>query len=126
MILFHPLQREQLHDIVKIQLKRVEHLLQEQKIAIEFSEAALSHVVDAGYDPVYGARPLKRAIQREIENPLAVCLLEETFQEGDTVWVDCEDATLTFTLKSMEKNDGVSEESDENLEASQAMVASAS
>ena len=96
LILFHPLQREQLHGIVKIQLKRVEQLLREQKIAIEFSEAALSHVVDAGYDPVYGARPLKRAIQREIENPLAVYILEEKFREGDTILVDCEDSVLTF------------------------------
>ena len=125
LILFHPLQREELQDIVKIQLKRVEHLLQEQKISIEFSAAALSHVVDAGYDPVYGARPLKRAIQREIENPLAVCLLEETFREGDTVWVDCEDATLTFTLKPIQAETST-EESEKDLESPQEMVASAS
>lgn len=126
LILFHPLQREQLREIVLIQLKRVEHLLKDQKIAIEFSDAALTQVVEAGYDPVYGARPLKRAIQREIENPLAVKLLEEIFSEGDTIWVDCENTELTFTLKPLEEITSVSEESDENSETPQEMAVSAS
>lgn len=99
LILFHPLDRAQLREIVTIQLKRVEGLLAEQKIAIAFSDEALTHVVEAGYDPVYGARPLKRAIQREIENPLAVKLLEEAFTEGDTIQVNCVAGQLTFERK---------------------------
>ncbi|MCM1982639.1 ATP-dependent chaperone ClpB [Lyngbya confervoides] len=96
LILFHPLQRSQLRDIVTIQLKRVARLLADQKIGIQFSEAALDHIVEAGYDPVYGARPLKRAIQREVENPLAIKILEDAFQEGDTIQVACTDHGLVF------------------------------
>lgn len=126
LILFHPLHRGQLRDIVIIQLKRVAQLLKDQKIAIEFSDAALDHVVESGYDPVYGARPLKRAIQREIENPLAVKLLEEVFAEGDTIWVDCEEAALTFKLKPLDEESLAPEEADESSEAPQAMAVSAS
>jgi ATP-dependent Clp protease ATP-binding subunit ClpB len=56
----------------------------------------LDFVVNAGYDPVYGARPLKRAMQRELENPIATYLLEQTFGEGDTIWIDCLENRLSF------------------------------
>jgi ATP-dependent Clp protease ATP-binding subunit ClpB len=95
-ILFHSLRRDNLRQIVSIQLKRVERLLAEQKIEIHLSDAALDHLVDAGYDPVYGARPLKRAIQREIENPIATQLLELNFTEGDTILVNCKNSHLVF------------------------------
>jgi ATP-dependent Clp protease ATP-binding subunit ClpB len=96
LIIFHPLDRSQLRQIVSIQLKRVERLLDEQKIGIVLSPAAQDYLVDIGYDPIYGARPLKRAIQRHLENPLATKLLEGTFTEGDTIQVDCLDGALTF------------------------------
>lgn len=95
-ILFHSLLRDNLRQIVTIQLKRVERLLAEQKIKLHLSDAALDHLVDAGYDPIYGARPLKRAIQREIENPIATKLLELTFIEGDSITVDVQKDHLVF------------------------------
>lgn len=96
LIIFHPLDRSQLRQIVGIQLKRVQRLLDEQKIGIVLSPAAQDYLVDIGFDPVYGARPLKRAIQRHLENPLATKLLEGTFTEGDTIQVDCQDGALSF------------------------------
>jgi ATP-dependent Clp protease ATP-binding subunit ClpB len=95
-ILFHSLRKEDLRQIVGIQLKRVERLLSEQKIKLHLSEAALDHLVEAGYDPVYGARPIKRAIQRELENAIATKLLEQTFTEGDTIQVEWKDNQLVF------------------------------
>ena len=95
-ILFHSLRRDNLRQIVSIQLKRVERLLAEQKIKLHLTDAALDYLVDAGYDPTYGARPLKRAIQREIENPIATHLLELTFTEGDTIMVNYKNSHLTF------------------------------
>ncbi|MFP4124603.1 ATP-dependent chaperone ClpB [Coleofasciculus sp.] len=95
-IIFHTLTRKELRQIVEIQLQRIERLLADQKISIELSSTAQDYVVNVGYDPVYGARPLKRAIQRELENPIATKLLENTFGAGDTILVDCADNTLTF------------------------------
>ena len=70
-ILFHALSKKELRSIITIQLKRIHQLLADQKISLQMSEAAIDHVANVGYDPTYGARPLKRAIQRELENPLA-------------------------------------------------------
>jgi ATP-dependent Clp protease ATP-binding subunit ClpB len=99
-ILFHTLDRAELRQIVSIQLKRVQQLLADQKITLELSAAALDHIVDAGYDPVYGARPLKRAIQRELENPIATKILENAFIEGDTIIVDWHEGSLSFSTES--------------------------
>lgn len=96
-ILFHPLSRAEMRDIIRIQLKRVENLLREQKISFDISAAACDYLVEVGYDPIYGARPLKRAIQREVENPLATKLLENTFIPGDTIYIDKQDQGLTFS-----------------------------
>jgi ATP-dependent Clp protease ATP-binding subunit ClpB len=96
-ILFHALSRSEMSDIIRIQLKRVEKLLREQKISFEISAAACDYLVESGYDPVYGARPLKRAIQREIENPIATKLLENTFISGDTIYIDKQEHGLTFS-----------------------------
>jgi ATP-dependent Clp protease ATP-binding subunit ClpB len=95
-ILFHTLKRSELRQIVTIQIKRVMNLLADQKISLELSSAALDFLAESGYDPVYGARPLKRAIQKQIENPLATKLLENTFTEGDTIFVDYQGDSLTF------------------------------
>ena len=97
LIIFHALTRIELRQIVSIQLRRIEGLLSDQKIAIEIAETAKDYVVEAGYDPAYGARPLKRAIQREIENPLATKILEGAFSEGDTIVIETEADCLSFT-----------------------------
>jgi ATP-dependent Clp protease ATP-binding subunit ClpB len=100
LILFHALSKKELRSIVSIQLKRVHRLLSDQKISLQMSEAAVDHVADAGYDPAYGARPLKRAIQRELENPIATLILENTFAEGSTVLIDVDQAgELHFGVK---------------------------
>ncbi len=99
-ILFHMLNRSELRQIVGLQIKRVQNLLADQKIMLELSPAAQDYLVEVGYDPVYGARPLKRAIQRQVENPLATKLLENTFTEGDTIMVDYIDGSLSFTRQA--------------------------
>jgi ATP-dependent Clp protease ATP-binding subunit ClpB len=99
-ILFHALSITELRQIVGIQLVRVRRMLAEQKIGLELSVAAQNYVADVGYDPVYGARPLKRAIQKEIENPIATKILENTFVEGDTIYIDVADHKLSFTNKA--------------------------
>jgi ATP-dependent Clp protease ATP-binding subunit ClpB len=99
LIIFHALNRSELAQIVSIQIKRIEQLLADQKITIQLSLAAQAYLAEAGYDPVYGARPLKRAIQRELQNPIATKILENIFVEGDTIVVDCVDDTLTFNKK---------------------------
>ncbi|MEB3885631.1 ATP-dependent chaperone ClpB [Lyngbya sp. CCY1209] len=102
MILFHTLSKAQLRDIVAIQMRRVQRLLAEQKIGLELSPKALDYVADVGYDPVYGARPLKRAIQRELENPIANLILEQKFVSGDTIGVDLGDGELIFSSPAIE------------------------
>ncbi len=104
-ILFHTLNRNELGQIIRIQLKRVQKLLAEQKLGLELTPAAEAYLVDVGYDPVYGARPLKRAIQRELENPLATKLLENAFDEGETILVDYLDGSLTFNSQGKTHSD---------------------
>ncbi|MEM9216628.1 MAG: AAA family ATPase [Cyanobacteria bacterium P01_F01_bin.150] len=96
LILFHPLRMEELRQIVGIQLRRIRHLLADQKLDVEITPEAQTFIAEAGYDPVYGARPLKRAIQREVENPLATKILEDFFQEGDTVVISAGEGCLNF------------------------------
>jgi ATP-dependent Clp protease ATP-binding subunit ClpB len=95
-VVFAPLEREQLTEIVELQLERLRERLAERRIELEVTEPARELVVEEGWDPVYGARPLKRAIQRLLENPLARELLEGRFSEGDTVRVDARDGELVF------------------------------
>ncbi|WP_337885582.1 ATP-dependent chaperone ClpB [Fischerella thermalis] len=99
LIIFHALNRSEMRQIVRIQLKRVEYLLREQKISLEISPAACDYLVEVGYDPVYGARPIKRAIQREVENAIATKILENTFIAGDTIVIDKGDSGLKFSKK---------------------------
>jgi ATP-dependent Clp protease ATP-binding subunit ClpB len=87
-IIFRPLTHEDIAQIVDIQIKRVEKLLADRKLTIEITPAAKQLLVAEGYDPVYGARPLKRAIQRLLQNPLALAVLEGTYAEGDKIRVD--------------------------------------
>ncbi|GBF79927.1 ATP-dependent chaperone ClpB [Aphanothece sacrum] len=102
LIIFHTLKKDELRRIVTLQIKRIERLLDEQKISLELSDAALDYIVNSGYDPVYGARPLKRAIQRELENPIATKILETTFSAGDTILIDCQDNHLLFDKRGEE------------------------
>ncbi len=104
LIIFHTLKRDELRQIVTIQIERLQKLLAEQKIKIELTPRAQDYIVNVGYDPVYGARPLKRAIQRELENPLATKILDTTFADGDTVIVDYIDNELNFLKKEAETN----------------------
>jgi len=87
-IMFRPLSHEDIAQIVDIQIKRVEKLLADRKLTLEVTPAAKQLLVAEGYDPVYGARPLKRAIQRLLQNPLAVAVLEGQYAEGDRILVD--------------------------------------
>jgi ATP-dependent Clp protease ATP-binding subunit ClpB len=87
-IVFHQLGREETRRIVDIQLARVRNLLAERRIEIELSDAAKDLLAEKGYDPHYGARPLKRVIQRLIQDPLAMRILEGDFPEGSKVSVD--------------------------------------
>lgn len=98
-ILFHTLNLGELRQIVGIQMQRIQRLLADQKISLEMSPAAQDRLAEVGYDPVYGARPLKRAIQRELENPIATLILENAFVPGDTIAIDCVDDKLTFKKK---------------------------
>ena len=95
-IIFNSLSREQLVRIVEIQLQRLRKLLAERRIGLEVSEAAKLYLAEVGFDPVYGARPLKRAIQREVQDPLALRLLRGEFKEGETVRVDARGGELVF------------------------------
>jgi ATP-dependent Clp protease ATP-binding subunit ClpB len=94
---FKALTRDQLGEIVELQLERLRTRLAERGLALELADAAKEALGDAGWDPAYGARPLKRAIQRLLENPLALRLLEGDFAAGDTILVDAQNGDLVFT-----------------------------
>ncbi len=95
-VIFNPLGRDEIKHIVEIQLKRLERLLADRKISIEVTEGAKALLAERGYDPVYGARPLKRTIQRMIQDPLALRILNGDFGEGDRVAVDAEGGEIVF------------------------------
>jgi ATP-dependent Clp protease ATP-binding subunit ClpB len=95
-ILFRSLSKKDLVEIVEIQLRRLRRLLGQRHMDVELMEEAKRYLAEEGFDPVYGARPLKRVIQREVQDPLAMQVLEGRFDEGDVVRVDLEDGELTF------------------------------
>ena len=96
-VVFHPLTREQLAEVVDFQLRRVSKLLGDKGYYLEVSQAAKEFLADEGYDPAFGARPLKRAIQRELQDPLALKILAGEFREGDVIEVDRGKDGLVFT-----------------------------
>jgi ATP-dependent Clp protease ATP-binding subunit ClpB len=96
MVVFHPLDREQIGQIAGIQLEFLRRRLQAHGFDMECSEAAVELLGEAGFDPVYGARPLKRAIQVEVENPLAQKILSGDYTAGDTIRIDVEDGRFRF------------------------------
>lgn len=87
-IVFKPLGREQISSIVELQLQKLRALLADRKLTLHLTDAAKSYIAEQGYDPVYGARPLKRTIQQLLQNPLAMAVLEGRFSEGDVINVD--------------------------------------
>ncbi|NJK56658.1 MAG: ATP-dependent chaperone ClpB [Pleurocapsa sp. SU_5_0] len=101
-IIFHALVKNQLRHIVQIQVKGLEQRLDDQKLALKISDAGLDYLADLGYDPVYGARPLKRAISRYLETAIAKSILRGEYQPGDTIFVDVEDERLVFKKLSAE------------------------
>jgi ATP-dependent Clp protease ATP-binding subunit ClpB len=99
-VIFNPLTKELLTQIVEIQVNRMKRYIAEKNVDIRLTEKAKEYFAGIGFDPVYGARPLKRALQREILNPLAMKILDRTFREGDTVLVDYEQDKLQFTKET--------------------------
>ncbi len=95
-IIFHSLQKSQLRQIVKLQIQRLDSRLAEQKLTLKTSDSALDFLAEIGYDPVYGARPLKRSIQRYLETAIAKAILKGEFKQGDTIFADIEDERLSL------------------------------
>ena len=96
LVVFHPLGRDHIRKIVDIQLSYLHDRLAERDISIDLSDAARDKLADAGFDPVYGARPLKRAIQQQVENPLAQEILRGRFKAGDVIEVGVDEDRLEF------------------------------
>src|SRR4028118_806265 len=96
MIIFHGLSKAELRQIVLLQVKRLEKRLAERKMSLKLSESAIDFLAEIGYDPVYGARPLKRGIQRELETQMAKGILRGDFADGETIFVDIENERLAF------------------------------
>lgn len=95
-VVFHALTKAQIAEIAAIQIQYLQQRLRQQNITLEVSKEALTHLAEAGFDPVYGARPLKRTIQQRLENPLAQALLTGTFQSGQTIAVKWQQDDLVF------------------------------
>jgi ATP-dependent Clp protease ATP-binding subunit ClpB len=95
-VVFHSLTRADLARIVDIQLRRLDRMLAGQGLSLRLTERARAYLAEVGYDPTYGARPLKRAIQQHVQDPLALALLEGSFQRGDTIVADLEGGRIVF------------------------------
>ena len=95
-IIFHALEKSELREIVKIQVQRLEQRLSDKHMTLKFADAALDFLAEVGYDPTFGARPLKRAIQRELETQIAKHILRGDFNDGDNIYVDIENERLAF------------------------------
>jgi ATP-dependent Clp protease ATP-binding subunit ClpB len=96
LIIFHSLQKSELRNIVQLQVDRLKQRLTDRKISLKLSSSALDFLAEVGYDPVFGARPLKRAIQRELETQIAKAILRGDFSDGDTIFVDVQNERLAF------------------------------
>jgi ATP-dependent Clp protease ATP-binding subunit ClpB len=97
-IIFHPLDREQIRKIVDLQIARLQRQLEQANLQLEVTDEARDAIAARGYDPTYGARPLKRIIQQQIQNPLASEILKGEFPEGSAVRVDFRNDDFTFEL----------------------------
>ncbi|MEH2358116.1 ATP-dependent chaperone ClpB [Nostoc sp.] len=101
-IIFHGLDKKELRQIVLLQVERLRKRLSDRKISLKLSDIALDFLAEVGYDPVYGARPLKRAIQRELETQIAKHILRGEFNDGDTIFVDVQNERLSFSRLPVE------------------------
>jgi ATP-dependent Clp protease ATP-binding subunit ClpB len=99
-VVFRPLSREDIDGIVAIQLGRLRQMVAAKGLVLDVTPAAMQWISEAGYDPMYGARPLKRVLQREVQNPIAMSLLEGDYGEGDTIRVDAAEGALQFSHSS--------------------------
>jgi ATP-dependent Clp protease ATP-binding subunit ClpB len=109
-MVFHPLTLEHVKQILGLQLRQLEGRLAERKLTLELSESAREHVALAGYDPAFGARPLKRVLQKKIQDPLAVGILEGVYPEGSTVVVDTDGkGKLTLHAEQRPSREALSE-----------------
>ncbi|OYQ68215.1 ATP-dependent chaperone ClpB [Pseudanabaena sp. SR411] len=95
-VIFHALRRDELRRIVKLQVQRLEQRLGDRRMTLKIADAALDFIAEVGYDPVYGARPLKRIIQRQLETQIAKGILRGDYSDGDTIFVDIENERLAF------------------------------
>jgi ATP-dependent Clp protease ATP-binding subunit ClpB len=95
-VIFHALRRDELRRIVKLQVQRLEQRLGDRRMTLKIADAALDFIAEVGYDPVYGARPLKRIIQRQLETQIAKGILRGDYADGDTIFVDIENERLAF------------------------------
>jgi len=102
-IIFHPLTEEHLRSIVDLLIREVEQRLAERSIKLEVNVEAKAWLVQKGFDPVYGARPLRRAIQRYVENPISTKILQGEFKEGDTIMISLKEGNLNFTTMKTAK-----------------------
>jgi len=102
-IIFHPLTEEHLKSIVDLLIREVERRLAERDIKLEVNEEAKAWLAQRGYDPVYGARPLRRAIQRYVENPISAKILQGEFKEGDTIAISLQEDNLSFAARKAAK-----------------------
>jgi len=100
-IIFDPLTEDDLKKIIELMIRDVDQRLSEHGVHVELTEAAKGQLVKEGYDPNFGARPLRRTIQRRVENPLAKRMLAGEFREGDTVLVDFANGEFSFTRKEV-------------------------
>jgi ATP-dependent Clp protease ATP-binding subunit ClpB len=100
-IFFHALGRDHIRQIVDIQLASLLKRLEERKLSVDLSVEARDLIIEEGYDPVYGARPLKRTLQRRLLDPLALAVLQGAFKEGDTVKVEVADGALVLNRETV-------------------------
>ena len=99
-ILYHRLKKDQIHRIADIQLSRVQKLLEDRRLTLELTDAAKNLLGERGFDPQYGARPLKRVIQRMVQDPLAIRILEGEFPEGSKIVADVSESGDALAFES--------------------------
>jgi ATP-dependent Clp protease ATP-binding subunit ClpB len=102
LIIFHALQKQELRKIVLLQVDRLRQRLGDRKMSLRLADASLDFLAEVGYDPVFGARPLKRAIQRELETQIAKAILRGEFNDGDSIFADVENERLSFSRLPVE------------------------
>ena len=108
-VVFHPLGRGEIDHIVDLQLAHLRKLLADRKLTIRLTDAARTLLADEGYDPVFGARPLKRAVQRMLQNPLALAVLDGTFKDGDVIVADVQAGTDALAFRHGDATDAAAQ-----------------